>query len=120
MSRNMSNKREIIRLPEVPRSSTPEPEPAPKRPRTSRSTSKLSVQKSNLPEESTAVTTRSVRAPAARVPAPRGASRGRLVWTPSAEGELFVAKGSLPAAERSSWQSLGVQYQSTGKVGNKK
>jgi hypothetical protein len=103
----MSNKREIIWLPEAPRSSTPEP--ALKRPRKSRATSKSSVPKSSRPEESTAVTTRSVRSPTAREPAPRGASRGRPARTPSAErssDEEPVAEGSLPAAERSSGEEL--------------
>jgi hypothetical protein len=103
----MSNKREIIRLPEVPRSRTPEP--ALKRPRKSRATSKSSVPKSSRHEESTAVATRSVRSPAAREPAPRGASRGRPARTPSAEwssGEESVAAGSLPAAERSSGEEI--------------
>ena len=46
MSNSQGQRREIIRLPEIPRSSTPEP--APKRQRTSRSTSKNIT---NIPRE---------------------------------------------------------------------
>ena len=90
----MSNKREIIQLPEVPRSRTPEP--ALKRPRKSRATSKSSCDQK-------------CQTPAAREPAPRGASRGRPARIPSAErssGEESVAEGSLPAVERSSGEEL--------------
>ncbi len=62
MSKNPGGKREIIELQEVPRSSTPEP--VPKRPRTSRSTSKLPARDSRRSEESRARATRGVLASA--------------------------------------------------------
>jgi hypothetical protein len=107
MSKNHGRKREIIPLDEVPRSSTPEP--ATKRPRISRPTSQIAVPDSSRSDESRARATRRVKASAAGVRAPRGASRGRPARTPSAErssGEESVAEGLLPAAEGSSGEEL--------------
>jgi hypothetical protein len=95
MSKNPGGKREIIELQEVPRSSTLEP--VPKRPRTSRSTSKTPARDSRRSEESGARATRGVIASAA--------TRGRSAQTPAVERssrEETVTEGLLPAAERSS------------------
>jgi len=103
MSKNPGGKREIIELQEVPRSSTPEP--VPKRPRTSRSTSKLPARDSRRSEESRARATRGVLASAAGISEPRGSSMGRPAQTPAVERSSekeTVTEGLLPAVERSS------------------
>ena len=103
MSKNPGSKREIIELPEVPRSSTPEP--VPKRPRTSRSTSKLPVRDSRRSDESRARGTKGVIASAAETSEPRGSSMGKPAQTPAVERsseEETVTEGLLPAVERSS------------------
>ncbi len=113
MSKNPSNKREIIELQEVPRSSTPEP--VPKRPRTSRSTSKAPVRDSRRSEESGARATRGVIASAeGLLPAVERSSeektatvvgtQGPELRTPAVErssGEETVTEGLFPTAERS-------------------
>ena len=83
MSKNPGSKREIIELPDVPRSSTPEP--VPKRPRISRSTSKLPVQDSRRSDEFRARATRGVIASATGTSEPRGSSKGRSAQTPAIE-----------------------------------
>ena len=103
MSKNPGGKREIIELQEVPRSSTPEP--VPKRPRTSRSTSKVPARDLRQSEESGARATRGVIASAAGTSEPGGSSRGRPAQTPAVERssrEETVTEGLLPAVERSS------------------
>ena len=104
MSKNPGGKREIKELSEVPRSSTPEP--VPKRPRTSRFTSKLPVQDSHRSDESRARATRGVIASAAGTSEPRGSSMGRPTQTPAVERsseEETVTESLLPAVEQS-WE----------------
>ena len=103
MSKNPGGRREIIELQEVPRSSTPEP--VPKRPRTSRSTSQVPARDSRRSEESGARATRGVIASAAGTSEPGGSSRGRPAQTPAVERSSrkeTVTEGLLPAVERSS------------------
>ena len=97
MSKNQGNKREIIRLDEVPRSRTPEP--APKRSRSSRSTSKGPLPGSNRSDESRARATRGVIASAAEVSA---------LW------RMVCYQLLNNSREMSSWRSMGVQYLSQG------
>ena len=86
-----------------PRSSTPEP--VPKRPRVSRSASKLPVRDSRRSDESRARATRGVIASATGTSKPRGSSMGRSAQIPALErssDKETVTEGLLPAFERSS------------------
>jgi hypothetical protein len=84
MSRNQSNKREIIRLDEFPRSRTPEP-----------AISKGLVPDSSQSDESD----QRSHSLAAGVSASRGASRGRTPAAERSSEEEPVAEGLLTAVE---------------------
>jgi hypothetical protein len=88
MSKNPGSKREIIELSEVPRSSTPEP--VPKRPKASRSTSKVPARDSRA---------RGVIVSAAGTSEPGGSSIGRPARTPAIERSSERPSGEVHASD---------------------
>ena len=89
MSKNPGSKREIIELSEVPRSSTPEP--VSKRPKASRSTSKVPARDSRA---------RGVIVSAAGTSEPGGSSIGRPARTPAIERSSERPSGEVHASDQ--------------------